>query len=174
MIPLLIEQYRIRTQSNPRQFILNSLNKLVHAGLYGFTDKNGITRFLYRASSCKWLIFGIVLAVAQSGIHNLAQELLELYLEVIQEDDPVLRNLSIQGMAQFVGILMSQHESERVNHALLHLLQQATTAENVIEEISKFFSKCAEQNENWFIEQVVLKLLDMATFGNYLNSDLKF
>jgi len=41
VIPLLIDQYQNRPQVSPRQFIVNTLNKMVHAGLYSFTEQNG-------------------------------------------------------------------------------------------------------------------------------------
>lgn len=40
-IPLLLNQYEVREQVTPRQFILNTLNKMVQAGLHGYTEQNG-------------------------------------------------------------------------------------------------------------------------------------
>ncbi|XP_057379811.1 MMS19 nucleotide excision repair protein homolog [Daphnia carinata] len=140
VIPLLMDQYRIRSQSAPRQFILNCLNKLVQAGLYGFTE----------------------IDVAQSGIYPLIPALLELYLEVLKEDDALLRSLSLQGLGHFVGIGMNHQDLEKFNQSLLDLLLQPLTTGHTVEEIGQFFHKCAEQNESWFVEQVLVKLLDMA------------
>ncbi|KAK4011886.1 hypothetical protein OUZ56_020995 [Daphnia magna] len=140
VIPLLMDQYRIRSQSAPRQFILNCLNKLVQAGLYGFTE----------------------IDVAQSGISPLIPTLLELYLEVLKEDDALLCGLSLQGLGHFVGIGLNHQDLEKVNQSLLGLLQQPLTTGHTIEEIGRFFYKCAEQNESWFVEKVLVKLLDMA------------
>ncbi|KZS11165.1 MMS19 nucleotide excision repair protein [Daphnia magna] len=140
VIPLLMDQYRIRSQSAPRQFILNCLNKLVQAGLYGFTE----------------------IDVAQSGICPLIPTLLELYLEVLKEDDALLCGLSLQGLGHFVGIGLNHQDLEKVNQSLLGLLQQPLTTGHTVEEIGRYFYKCAEQNESWFVEQVLVKLLDMA------------
>lgn len=103
--------------------------------------------------------------MAESGINTLAPRLLELYLEVLKEDDPILRSLSLQGLSHFVGVRMDRQESERVHQALLSLLQQPNTADSVIEEINRFFCKYAEHKGDWFTELVVLKLLDMAVSG---------
>lgn len=106
--------------------------------------------------------------MAQSGIDPLAARLFELYLEVLQEDDAVLRSLSFQGFTHFVGVRMNRQESDKVIQTLLMLLQQPI-ADNVVEEINRFLCKSAEQNE-WFVDQVVLQLLDIAISGktNYL------
>ncbi|EFX86854.1 hypothetical protein DAPPUDRAFT_221700 [Daphnia pulex] len=144
VIPLLMDQYRIRPQSNPRQFILNSLNKMVHAGLYGFTEEN----------------------VAQSGLASLIPKLLELYLEVLKEDDAVLRNLSLQGLSHLIGTCLNHQDLEKVNGTLLDLLQKSTATDSVIAEIGHFFCKSAEKNENLFLEQVLVKLLDIAVSGS--------
>lgn len=50
VIPLLMEQYSLRPQSSPRQFILNTLNKMVHAGFYGFTKETG-NSILFRSNT---------------------------------------------------------------------------------------------------------------------------
>ena len=165
MIPLLIDQYRIRPQSNPRQFILNSLNKLVHAGLYGFTEVNG-KHVLKIVTTEKYILPVIFFTVSQSGVALLTPTLLELYLEVLKETDTILCNLSLQGLTHFIGICLNQQDLEKVNQALLDLLQKSSTLDSVIVEIGHFFCKSAEKNESWFIEQVLVKLLDIAVSSN--------
>lgn len=93
---------------------------------------------------------------------------MEFYLKVLDEDDAVLRCLSLQGLAHFIGIRINHQESSRVNSALLALLQQPSLADNVIEELSRFFCKSAEHSPDFFAEQVVQKLLEMAVSGNWL------
>lgn len=106
-----------------------------------------------------------LLPVVQSGIYPLTPTLVELYLEVLKEDDALLRSLSLQGLGHFVGIQMNHQDLEKVNQSLLGLLQQSSTTGHTVEEIGRFFNKCAEKNENWFVEQVLVKLLDMAISG---------
>lgn len=106
--------------------------------------------------------------VAQSGISPLIPTLLELYLEVLKEDDALLCGLSLQGLGHFVGIGLNHQDLEKVNQSLLGLLQQPLTTGHTIEEIGRFFYKCAEQNESWFVEKVLVKLLDMAVSGNWV------
>lgn len=107
------------------------------------------------------------MTVSQSGIDPLAEKLFELYLEVLQEDDAVLRSLSFQGFTHFVGVRMNRQESDKVNQTLLMLLQQPSITDNVVEEINRFLCKSVEQNE-WFVDQVVLQLLDIAISGKLI------
>jgi hypothetical protein len=97
----------------------------------------------------------------------LTPTLLGLYLEVLKEDDTVLCNLSLQGLSHFIGICLNQKDLEKVNQTLLGLLQKSSTTESVIAEIGHFFCKSAEKNENWFIEQVLIQLLDIAVSSNW-------
>lgn len=97
--------------------------------------------------------------------------LLELYLEILKEDDTVLRNLSLQGLSHLIDTCLNHQDLETVNETLLDLLQKSTATDSVITEIGNFFCKSAEKNENLFLEQVLVKLLDIAVSGisNFIN-----
>lgn len=109
----------------------------------------------------------------QSGVDSLAETLIELYLEVFKEDDPILSNLSLQGLAHFLGIRFVYEEWDRVNQKVFSLLQQTSLQENVVEEIGRFFNKFAEQNQSCFTDRVLPQLLEMAITGNRVGSFVK-
>ena len=96
----------------------------------------------------------------------MAPTLLELYLEILKEDDTLLCNLSLQGLSHFIGVCLNQQDLEKVNQTLLDLLEKSATADSVITEIGGFFSRSAEKKENLILEQVLVKLLNMAVSGN--------
>jgi hypothetical protein len=138
---------------------------MVHAGLYGFTEEN-CTKFYKLLKSETFSYLWLYFTVAQSGVASLIPKLLELYLEVLKEDDAVLRNLSLQGLSHLIGTCLNHQDLEKVNGTLLDLLQKSTATDSVIAEIGHFFCKSAEKNENLFHEQVLVKLLDIAVSGN--------
>ena len=56
---MLIDQFETRQQPTPRQFILNTVNKFLNAGLHGFTAENGSFVSITYDEAFRWFIMGI-------------------------------------------------------------------------------------------------------------------
>ena len=138
VIPLLLDQFNTRAQTTPRQFILHTLNKMIHAGLYGFTDRTA----------------------DQSGVHPAhSAAVIDLYLSVLNQNDAALQPLAVQGLSQLVGIGLNR--SDRIVETLLALLDRLAEVDPLVEEVSKFFRSSAENAPEWAVASLLPRLANM-------------
>lgn len=137
VIPLLLDQFNVRAQSTPRQFILHTLNKMVHAGLYGFTE----------------------LTAVESGVYPHSSLLVDLYQSVLNENDALLHPLALQGLSHLVIVGLGR--SDRIVQTLLSLLNRSAEAESAADGVGKFFRISAEHCPDWAVMNLLPRLFDM-------------
>ena len=95
-------------------------------------------------------------------VDRAGEDLVVIYLDVLNgQEDATLQCLSLQGLSHFVGVRFSDSELVTINESIICLLKRPTTADNVVDNISQFFSKMAGADERWVIEKVIPQLFDM-------------
>ena len=119
----------------------------------------------------KWIQ---LILVKGSEVDRAGEDLLTVYLDILNgQEDATLHSLSLQGLSHFVGVRLSDPESDKINESIVCLLKRPGTTDNVVDDICQFLNKMAVADERRVVERVIPQLFDVILLPESGKLDLK-